>query len=197
MILIAITGGIGSGKSVVSEVLRLKGYKVLDSDIHARRIMDADAGIKARIAGEICCEAIVDGNIDRRRLAAAVFSDAGLLGRLNAIVHPAVVNSLAAETPGKDDLLFVETAIFYQSRLNRVADAEWRVESPMPMRVARVMRRSGLTAAEVAARIKSQVYALPVEEPRPPVSEIVNDECVSLLGQINALLEELKQGLTH
>ena len=77
MILIAITGGIGSGKSVVSEVLRLKGYKVLDSDIHARRIMDADAGIKARIAGEICCEAIVDGNIDRRRLAAAVFSDAG------------------------------------------------------------------------------------------------------------------------
>ena len=53
MILIAITGGIGSGKSVVSEVLRLKGYKVLDSDIHARRIMDADAGIKARIAGEI------------------------------------------------------------------------------------------------------------------------------------------------
>lgn len=134
MILIAITGGIGSGKSVVSEVLRLKGYKVLDSDIHARRIMDADAGIKARIAGEICCEAIVDGNIDRRRLAAAVFSDAGLLGRLNAIVHPAVVNSLAAETPGKDGLLFVETAIFYQSRLNRVADAEWRVESPMPMR---------------------------------------------------------------
>lgn len=91
MILIAITGGIGSGKSVVSEVLRLKGYKVLDSDIHARRIMDADAGIKARIAGEICCEAIVDGNIDRRRLAAAVFFDAGLLGRLNAIVHPIIL----------------------------------------------------------------------------------------------------------
>lgn len=76
----AITGGIGSGKSVVSEMLRTMGYPVYDCDSRAKVIMDGDEEIKQAIATQICGDAIdADGNIDRKRLGAVVFADAILL----------------------------------------------------------------------------------------------------------------------
>ena len=127
--LTAITGGIGSGKSVVSRVLRILGYPVYDCDSAAKSLMDADEEIKRRLIDEIDSLAVVDGVIDRRRIAEVVFADAEKLAALNAIVHAAVREDIASWVFSQDsDRLFVETAILYESGLNRMVDAEWRVE---------------------------------------------------------------------
>ena len=141
---IALTGGIGAGKSVVARLLRTMGYAVFDCDIEARMLMDGDDDIKARIGAEIAADAIDDqGAIDRARLSEIVFSDAEKLASLNAVVHGAVKERLARWCERQDKRpVFVETAILYQSGLNRMVDAEWSVEAPVEIRVAREIGRA-------------------------------------------------------
>ena len=82
--LIAITGGIGAGKSVVSNVLRVMGYEVFDCDSEAKIIMDSDVEIKHRLITEISPLSVSsDGIIDRRHISSVVFSDKSKLEQLN------------------------------------------------------------------------------------------------------------------
>ena len=90
MEIIGVTGGIGSGKSVVCRFLRILGYSVYDSDERAKMLMDSSASIKSALVAEFGADVCIDGVWDRRRLAEIVFADAMALNRLNAIVHPAV-----------------------------------------------------------------------------------------------------------
>ena len=80
-LLIAVTGGIGSGKSVVCRVLRTLGYPVFDCDSEARAIMDSDRTIHGRLCSAISADVVRDGVIDRRMLASIVFADAAKLDR--------------------------------------------------------------------------------------------------------------------
>lgn len=187
--LIAICGGIGSGKSVVCRIVAAMGHEVYDCDSRAKEIMDCSAEIKNAIACRVHREAIApDGSIDRRRLGEIVFSDAEALARLNSIVHAAVREDLAlwaARRPGK--LLFVETAILYQSGLDAMVDEVWDVEAPPELRLERVMARNGLDAEAVKARIEAQDSYRPAQ-PHPQTTVIVNDGCVPLLPQLEKLL---------
>ena len=90
MEIIGVTGGIGSGKSVVCRFLRILGYSVYDSDERAKVLMDSSTSIKSALVAEFGADVCIDGVLDRRRLAEIVFADAMALNRLNAIVHPAV-----------------------------------------------------------------------------------------------------------
>ncbi len=130
---IALTGGIGAGKSVVARLLRTMGYAVFDCDIEARMLMDGDDDIKARIGAEIAADAIDDSRRHRPRPPLRnSFSDAEKLASLNAVVHGAVKERLARWCERQDKRpVFVETAILYQSGLNRMVDAEWSVEAPV------------------------------------------------------------------
>lgn len=190
MPVIAITGGIGSGKSVVSRILAAMGYPVYDCDSRAKALMDADKVIKRRLVEEIS-ETTVDaeGVIDRRELSRIVFADALMLERLNAIVHAAVRADLLVWTESLGERLsFVETAILYQSGLNRIVDEEWEVTAPTDIRIARVMKRNSCTRAQVEARIASQAYDIPENEPRPRRTVVVNDGITPLLPRIVSLL---------
>lgn len=189
--IVALTGGIGSGKSVVSRILRIKGYEVIDTDAHAKAIMDSDDDIKQRLTAEIDNSVVHNGVIDRRRLAEIVFADSEKLALLNSIVHGKVRDSLLNIANQRDGVLFVETAIFYQSGLNRMADAEWRVESPLELRISRVMARNSLRRDEVIARIASQKFIPNSDEPQPSLTIIYNDEQHLLLPQINEAIAVL------
>lgn len=189
--IVAITGGIGAGKSVVSRVLRALGYPVYDCDSRAKALMDCDAAIKARLAGEIAREVICDDAIDRAALARIVFADSFKLAKLNAIVHEAVRLDIADWVSRQSaHRVFVETAILYQSGLNRMVDAEWRVTAPEELRIERVMARNGLSADAVRARIESQRFEPAPDEPRPALHELLNDGITPLLPQIEGLLGE-------
>lgn len=190
--LIALTGGIGSGKSVVAKTLRVLGYPVFDCDSEAKAIMDNNEDIKGEIARRICNDAIKDGSIDRPTLASAVFADAGKLAILNSIVHEAVKLRLKEWVSIHDsNIVFVETALLYQSGLNYIVDEEWHIEAPEELRITRVMTRNSLSRNQVISRIKAQDYTIPAGTPRPPVSSLSNDGINPLLPRVFSLIAGL------
>lgn len=186
--LTAISGGIGCGKTVVSRMVGAIGYPVYDCDSRAARIMDTDAGIKRAIADDVHPECLTDGGeIDRRRLSEIVFSDYEALQRLNSIVHAAVRRDLAAWAAAQTGDCFVETAILYQSGLDKMVDEVWQVEAPVDLRVERVMARNSIGREQVIARIASQERFVP-ERLHPYVRVIVNDAVEPLLPQVEEAL---------
>ncbi|MCM1071899.1 MAG: dephospho-CoA kinase [[Clostridium] fimetarium] len=162
-LLIAVTGGIGSGKSVVCRILSSLGYQIYDCDSRAKKLMEESDAIKETLKREITPEAVnPDGSINRRAIADVVFSDPGKLAILDSAVHSAVTadilrwrdNAIAA-TPAAD-LLFVETAIPIKSGLYRLVDDIWEVTAPEEVRVARAVSRDNSTEEAVRSRIASQ-----------------------------------------
>lgn len=158
--LIALTGGIGSGKSVVSKILLAMSYPVYDCDSMAKQIMDADLDIHARLCEEIHPQSVVAGVIDRALISKIVFEDKAALARLNAIVHSAVKADLnrwvASRQASGAKKVFVETAILIQSGLIDRVDDIWEVSAPIDVRIERVKKRNGLSEDQIRARIESQ-----------------------------------------
>lgn len=188
--LIAISGGIGSGKSVVAKILRLLGYEVYDCDSEAKRLMDESAEIKdslRKLIGE--CVINADLSINRRQLAEIVFSDSEKLLTLNGIVHGAVKNDILTwrETRrSKIEPLFVETAILYQSGIDKIVDYVIEVTAPIEIRMQRVMNRNGFNREEVLKRIESQ--QIQQFTPHSNIIYVDNSGDQPLLPQITALL---------
>lgn len=190
--LIAITGGIGAGKSVVSEILRVSGCYVYDCDDNAKRLMDSDARIKSRIINDIDPRAInADGSINRPLLSDIVFADKDKLATLNHIVHSAVFEDIAAQKRQcSDKILFVESAILYTSGLWRQVDEIWEVTADIETRVARVMRRNNLPREQVLRRIHSQSGEQRPSDCTLRVYTITNDDTTALLPQVWSALSE-------
>lgn len=188
---IGITGGIGAGKSVVSRILRLKGYPVYDCDSEARSLMESSEEILAALQGRFGEECILEcGGLNRGYIASRVFNDAEELTWLNALVHGAVREDVrdwveARASAGKE-ILFVESAILYTSGLDKMCDRIWLVTAPEELRLERAMKRGGASEEDLRRRIESQRMefdALPAVK----VSEIENS-CASLLERVEELL---------
>ena len=187
--LIGITGGIGAGKSVVSHILGAMGYDVYDTDLQARRIVDTEPKIQSQINARIHPRAVVDGVVDRPLIASVVFADPAALERLNTIVHQAVIDDVERWRSGLTaKWAFVESAILFQCPLYTHIDAAWVVDAPADLRIARVQRRSGLTADQVAARIAAQSSNPPTDI---STQVIINDDNTPILPQIHRLLAEI------
>ena len=186
--LIAITGGIGSGKSVISDILRAMGHKVYDCDTRAKALMDTDESIKDDLINLISIDAVrSDRTIDRKLLSEIVFNDPDALSRLNSIVHKAVRADLRRwRDTSSDKTVWVETAILYASRLDREVDEVWEVTAPTELRVQRVMKRNSMSREQVLARISSQ--STTAAQHHPLTKTIVNDGVEPVLPQILSLL---------
>ena len=190
MRLIAITGGIGSGKSVVSRVVRVMGYGVYDCDSRAKSLMTQDPMVRQQLMEVFGKEVyLADGSLNRAHLSAA-FTDPSALARLNAIVHPAtatdLINWADEQAEAGAEIAFVETALLRTSGLDRVVDDVWHITAPDQVRIDRVIARSGLTAAQVKERMAAQR-----DEEAPADGEhiIINDNVTALLPQIVKELE--------
>lgn len=183
--IVGVSGGIGSGKSVVSRILRIWGYPVYDCDIEAKTLMDADDIIKQRLVDELDEEVVKEGQIDRARLAQIVFADEAKLAILNSIVHCSVRRHFAQwAARQQSDTIFVESAILHSSGLIEDVDAEWRVTAPIDIRVERVMHRNNVSLEHVRSRIASQqADEKPTTQP-VPLTQILNDGTTALLPQI-------------
>lgn len=186
--LIAITGGIGSGKSIISDILRAMGHKVYDCDTRAKALMDTDESIKNDLIDLISIDTVRnDRTIDRKLLSEIVFNDPDALSRLNSIVHKAVRADLRRwRDTSSDKTVWVETAILYASRLDREVDEVWEVTAPTELRVQRVMKRNSMSRKQVLARISSQ--STTAAQLHPLTKAIVNDGVEPVLPQILSLL---------
>ena len=194
MKLIAITGGIGSGKSVVSRMLQVMGYNVYDCDSRAKSLMAHDPDVRRQLTEAFGPETYqADGSINRAYLSEVAFADDLSRARLNGIVHPATARDMCrwAEEQRRQgaDMAFVETALLRTADLDRLMDEVWHVTAPTDVRIKRVMARNGLTALQVQSRIASQTAE---EEVTAGEHVIVNDGDTSLLVQVLKLIEQNK-----
>ncbi|MBR5437245.1 MAG: dephospho-CoA kinase [Muribaculaceae bacterium] len=189
-----ISGGIGSGKSVVSRIVSALGYATYDCDSQAKSLMDNSGEIKLRIAEMISPDVIsANGSIDRQKLAFIVFSNPDKLKILNGIVHGAVrddVTRRVSEMPD-NEYLFVETAIPHESGIDVMADVIIYVEAPLQVRVERVVRRSGLSEEQVLSRIDAQQGETAAIDANPDAIHILNDGSTPILPQIFGTLKSL------
>lgn len=181
--LFGITGGIGSGKSVVSQILRLMGYAVYDCDSRAKQLMNESGEIRRRLIAIFGNELYKGGSLDRRLLSEKIFNDRGLLADVNAVVHPVVKDDLARwQRLQIGNVCFVESAILYESGLDKMVSGVIRVDAPEELRIARVVRRSGLSAQQVQERMANQRVCAAEQMAREYM--VVNDECTPILPQI-------------
>lgn len=188
--LVAITGGIGSGKSVVCRILRTIGFPVYDCDTRARHIMDSSDDIKCVIVTEICSNAVVGNSIDRKVLASAVFNNDEALLKLNSAVHHYVREDILNwyKNNGDNGIAFVETAILYQSGLDKLVNEVWEVYAPAELRIERVLvRNESMSRAQIEQRISVQDSYVP-ERAHESVHRVVNDDVCPLLPQIEELI---------
>lgn len=186
--LIAITGGIGCGKSTVSRLLRVMGYPVYDCDHRARHLMLHHLSLIASLKDTFGEETYLpDGSLNRSFLASRIFSDPQQLQRMNALVHPVVGEDLCRwRETHRRKTLFYETAILYECGFDRYADAVWCVSAPLDLRIERTMFRDHADRQTVLARISSQ---MPQEEKEKRAdSVILNDGSHSVIAQVNTLL---------
>lgn len=184
--LIAITGGIGCGKSIVSLILKEMGYQVYDCDWKAKYLMDNSPAIKDCLKSTFGNDIIIDGTINRVKLANIVFNNKEKLVKLNNIVHSSVKEDLISWKleNSHNKLLFVETAILYQSGLDKVVDEVWEVNAPIEIRVERVMKRNNISRQDVLSRIESQKYEILAQADYI----ITNDDKAAILPQLVTIL---------
>lgn len=158
MIKIGITGGIGSGKSVVSDVIRLLGYPVYNSDIRAKELSDTDGHIRQSLVALFGSDIYQDTKLNRPRLAAHLFNDASQREAVNAIIHPVVFadfNTWCATQHAS--LIFAESAILVESGFAALMDRIIVVDASQELRIQRVMRRDNITFEQAHQRIEAQM----------------------------------------
>ncbi|OOV14957.1 dephospho-CoA kinase [Deinococcus sp. LM3] len=189
---VGLTGSIGAGKSTVAALLRERGLTVLDADEQARLVTqdpDVLALLDVRFPG-----VVVGGTLDRAALAARVFGDPAALTDLNAITHPRVRERMAeleAQAVARGEQTVVQDVpLLFESSLHTQMDAVIVVDAPLPLRVRRVMDRSGLTETEVLARDARQ---LPAEQKRQRATVVIDNsgDHAHLETQVDAALRQL------
>ena len=159
MILVGLTGGIGSGKSTVSGLLAAKGAVVVDADAITRELQQPGQPVLAAIVERFGAGVLAaDGTLDRARLAAIVFTDADALKELNAIVHPAVGAEIARRIDAEratDHVVVLDIPLLVEGGRYRTAGL-LVVDTPVDVAVARLVEYRGMDEADVRARIGRQ-----------------------------------------
>lgn len=190
MITLGITGGIGSGKSIVSHVLQTLGIPVYDSDSRAKWLNDHSPIIRKGLTDLIGSE-VYDGECLRRdRLAAAIFASHNLLRQVNAIIHPEVKNDfLRWRASCPSDLSGLESAILHSSGFHTLCDSIIRVDAPEEIRIERATARDGASAEAIRKRIQSQR----AEETAPADYIIMNAPPHLIIPQVIQIISSVRQ----
>lgn len=149
---IALTGGIGSGKSTVSKVLRESGYLVVSCDEVYAELIDGE--LKNAIAEKFPCVLGKDGKIDRELLAKTVFGDSEKVKILNSLTHPIIMREALKRMDG--ELSFCEVPLLFEGNFQNLFDGVVVVRRGREKRIDAVCERSGLTREQVMMRIDAQ-----------------------------------------
>lgn len=155
---VGLTGGIGSGKSKVAELLRDMGVAVYDSDTRAKALMVHDTALREALIEAFGTECYTSEGLNRAWLAQRVFNTPEELKRLNAIVHPAVMHDFEAwATEQSGEYVVMESAILLEAGLEAHVDVVVAVMAPKELRLERAMRRDGATREQIEARMQNQI----------------------------------------
>lgn len=151
---IAVTGGIGSGKSAVCRILKERGYPVFSCDEINRTLLSEKSYLDGLCALFPAC--VKDGKLNKAALSALVFSDKEALKTLNAYAHPRISERLRREMEGTEKTCFAEVPLLFESGMTKQFDGAIVVLRNKEERIRAVVTRDGLTAEKAEARMKQQ-----------------------------------------
>ena len=190
--LVGITGGIGSGKTTVSNIFSHLGFKVYNSDERAKYLMQTNDKIIRKITGLLGDLAYSKGALNKTIISQAIFNNISLIEKINSIVHPETIkdfNSWVSEN--KDSILVKESALIYQSGSYKDLDEIILVESRDEIRIERVLKRDKHRKKdEILKIIESQ--KLKNKEDLNPDYILENNGEDLLLPNVIEIIEELK-----
>jgi dephospho-CoA kinase len=188
-----LTGGIGSGKSVVAKLFELLGCAVFNSDQVAKQLYFEPA-IKEQVLLVLGANAYLDDmHLNKTYISSKIFSDQALLKKINAIIHPAVVQKFTQfAAVNANRIVIKESALLYEANLLAGIDKMMVVVADDALRVKRVMAREDITEAMVLSKIKMQQ---PQEEKARKADFVIrNNEREFLILQVLRIHEQLLDG---
>lgn len=172
---VAITGGIGAGKSKVSDFLMKDGFPVLKADDIAKDLMQNNSDVKKLIIQEFGEESYKDGKLNTKYLSDKIFNDEDNVDKINAIVHPIVIekiNKLCEKEFSTSNLVFVEIPLLFESELQDFFDYTILVFADEGIRIKRTIERGNLSEADVKKRMQFQI---PDEEKKDKVDFVIEN----------------------
>ncbi|HIY88608.1 MAG TPA: dephospho-CoA kinase [Candidatus Bacteroides pullicola] len=190
---IGITGGIGSGKSVVSRLLELMGIPVYFTDNEAKRLMRDDARLRGDLTALLGSGVYQDGVLNKPMLASYIFGHPAHAQAVNAIVHPRVRDDFRcwAQRMSGHELVAMESAILLEAGFRDEVDVVVMVYASREVRIARAMRRDNSSRDSVEKRIDSQMDDW--EKRVQADFVLVNDDETALLPQVLNLISSLSR----
>jgi len=192
MLIVALTGGIGSGKTMVGEIFAELGALVVDSDQLAREVVERGSKGFDLIVTEFGDEILKNGDLDRAALASLIFKDPKKRTRLEEITHPLIRQSFAkiVSSAGSDSIIINQIPLLVESKHDYKFDHVITISAPEKIRTERLLKR-GLALTQIEQRMKAQA----TDAQREVISDtvIVNDKSEQeLLAQVEKVWESLK-----
>ena len=169
---IVLTGGIATGKSTVSSLMALSGFRVIDADRIAHSILDNSQGEIAKAFGS---EYIIDGKVDRKRLGALVFADSQKRLELEAIVHPKIKAEIEQQAKKQEAFgkpYLIDIPLFFEREGVYNIEKVIVVYAPKEIQLDRLVKREGLSEAEAQQRIDAQ---LPIEQKKQKATFLIDN----------------------
>jgi dephospho-CoA kinase len=195
MLLVGLTGNIGSGKSTVAQLLSERGATIIDADVLARRAVELGTSAHAAIAERWGTSILAaDGTIDRSALRRIVFSEPQELEQLNAIVHPEVERmraTLVEQARARGDRVAVcDIPLLFEGKMTDRFDRILLVDAPRPVRLERLVRDRGLRETEAMDMIVAQ---MPAELKRARADFVIDN--VGTITQLDQRVAEVWDAL--
>ena len=192
MISIAITGGIGSGKTFVSNLLQERGIPIYNADDEAKRLMLSDEGIRQDLIALLGKDVYVEGSLNKPLLASYLFADSENASRINRIVHPRVNEDFLRwlDSHCDKEIAGLECAILFEAGFEDAVDKVVMVYAPESLRIERAMKRDNATEQQIRARIAAQMDD--EEKRRKAHFVICTDGNIPVEEQITTLVSQIK-----
>jgi len=169
---IVLTGGIASGKSTVSALMQLFGFRVIDADKIAHKVLDNSVAQIAKAFGE---EYISDNKVDRKKLGSLIFSNKDKRLELEAIVHPQIKEKILEEAKKQEALgkpYLIDIPLFFEREGVYNIDKVLVVYTPKETQLERLMKREGLSKEEAMQRIEAQ---LPIDSKKKRATYLIDN----------------------
>ena len=158
MKIIGLTGGIGSGKSTVLELFKILGVKTYSADESAKKLVNTDPYLINLIKSSFGENIYDKGQLNSKKLSDIVFEDKEKLKLLNSIIHPAVAKDFKLFlNSNNEDYIVKEAAIIFETKSENNYDKIIFIQSPLEIRIERVINRDNISREEVMKRINNQL----------------------------------------
>ena len=193
MICVAITGGIGSGKSYVSAMLEERGIPVYNADTESKRLTLSNAEIRNKLIALLGEEIYANGELNKPMLASYLFASTENAVRINGIIHPVVKEDFKRWLTNhtEKEITAFESAILYEAGFEDSVDAVLVVFAPRELRLERAMNRDKATREQIEARMSAQMED--EEKCRKADFVVYNDGSLPLDEQLTSFINQLKK----